>query len=55
LDIARLAAFLCRDDASFIIGQIIVADGGTTAMMSLVSDFRKELTSTSGKGYIPGA
>jgi len=54
LDIARLAAFLCSDDASFIIGQTIVADGGTTALMSLVSDFRKESTNTFGRGYIPG-
>jgi glucose 1-dehydrogenase len=54
IDIARLAAFLCSDDASFIIGQTIVADGGTTALMSLVSDFRKESTNTFGKGYIPG-
>jgi len=36
LDIARLAAFLCSDDASFIVGQTIVADGGTTALMSYV-------------------
>jgi glucose 1-dehydrogenase len=55
IDIARLAAFLCSDDASFIIGQTMVADGGTTALMSLVSDFRKESTNTFGKGYIPGA
>jgi NAD(P)-dependent dehydrogenase (short-subunit alcohol dehydrogenase family) len=54
LDIARVAAFLCSDEASFIIGQTIVVDGGTTAMMSLVSDFRKESTNTFGKGYIPG-
>jgi NAD(P)-dependent dehydrogenase (short-subunit alcohol dehydrogenase family) len=54
LDIAKLAAFLCSDDASFIVGQTIVADGGTTAMMSLVSDFRKESTNTFGRGYIPG-
>jgi NAD(P)-dependent dehydrogenase (short-subunit alcohol dehydrogenase family) len=53
-DIAKLAAFLCSEDASFIIGQTIVADGGTTALMSLVSDFRKESTNTFGKGYIPG-
>lgn len=53
-DIAKLAAFLCSDDASFIIGQTIVADGGTTALMSLVSDFRKESANTFGKGYIPG-
>jgi len=54
LDIAKLAAFLCSDDASFIVGQTIVADGGTTALMSLVSDFRKESTNTFGRGYIPG-
>ncbi len=53
-DIAKLAVFLCSDDASFIIGQTIVADGGTTALMSLVSDFRKESTNTFGRGYIPG-
>src|SRR5216683_692452 len=53
-DIARLAVFLCSDDASFIVGQTIVADGGTTALMSLVSDFRKESTNTFGRGYIPG-
>lgn len=53
-DIAKLAAFLCSDDASFIVGQTIVSDGGTSALMSLVSDFRKESTNTFGKGYIPG-
>jgi NAD(P)-dependent dehydrogenase (short-subunit alcohol dehydrogenase family) len=53
-DIARLAAFLCSDDASYIVGQTIVADGGTTALMSLVSDFRQASTNTFGKGYIPG-
>ena len=35
LDIARLAVFLCSDDAEFIIGQTLVADGGTTSLMSL--------------------
>ena len=54
LDIARLAAFLCCDDAEFIIGQTIIADGGTTALMSLISDFRNESANRFGTGYVPG-
>ena len=54
LDIARLAVFLCSDDAEFIIGQTIVADGGTTSLMSLISDFRHESSARFGTGYVPG-
>jgi NAD(P)-dependent dehydrogenase (short-subunit alcohol dehydrogenase family) len=54
LDIARLAVFLCSDDAEFIIGQTLVADGGTTALMSLISDFRNESVNRFGTGYVPG-
>ena len=54
LDIAQLAAFLCSDESSFIVGQTIVADGGTTALMSLISDFRNESTARFGTGYVPG-
>jgi len=54
LDIAHLAVFLCSDDAEYIIGQTLVADGGTTALMSLISDFRNESASRFGKGYVPG-
>jgi len=54
LDIAKLAVFLCSDDAEFIIGQTIVADGGTTALMSLISDFRHRSTARFGTGYVPG-
>jgi NAD(P)-dependent dehydrogenase (short-subunit alcohol dehydrogenase family) len=53
-DIGRVAAFLCSDDADFIIGQTIVADGGTTSLMSLISDFRNEYPTSLGKGYVPG-
>lgn len=53
LDIARLAAFLCSDDAGYIVGQTIVADGGTTSLMSLISDFRSESSARFGKGYLP--
>ena len=54
LDIAKLAAFLCSDDAEFIVGQTLVADGGTTSLMSLFPDFRQESTARFGKGYVPG-
>jgi NAD(P)-dependent dehydrogenase (short-subunit alcohol dehydrogenase family) len=54
LDIAKLAAFLCSDDSAFIVGQTLVADGGSTALMSLMTDFRTESTATFGKGYVPG-
>ncbi len=53
-DIAKLAVFLCSEDAGYIVGQTIVADGGTTSLMSLMADFRNESPLTFGKGYVPG-
>jgi NAD(P)-dependent dehydrogenase (short-subunit alcohol dehydrogenase family) len=54
VEIGKLAAFLCSEDAEFIVGQTIVADGGTTSLMSLISDFRNESTARFGIGYLPG-
>ena len=54
LDIAKLAAFLCSDDAEYIVGQTLVADGGATSLMSLFPDFRTQSTARFGKGYVPG-
>jgi NAD(P)-dependent dehydrogenase (short-subunit alcohol dehydrogenase family) len=54
LDIAKLAVFLSSDDAEFIVGQTIIADGGTTSLMSLMTDFRTESTARFGIGYVPG-
>jgi len=53
-DIAKLAAFLCCEDAEFIIGQTLVADGGTTSLMALFPIFREPSGNRFGKGYVPG-
>jgi NAD(P)-dependent dehydrogenase (short-subunit alcohol dehydrogenase family) len=53
-DIAQLAAFLCGDEAQFIIGQTLIADGGTTALMSLFPNFREQSKNRFGTGYVPG-
>jgi 3-oxoacyl-[acyl-carrier protein] reductase len=53
-EIAKLAVFLCSDAAGYIIGQTIIADGGTTALMSLISDFRNPSAARFGSGYVPG-
>jgi hypothetical protein len=49
-----LAVFLCSKEAEFIVGQTIISDGGTTALMSLISDFRTKSTARFGTGYVPG-
>ena len=54
LEIAHLAVFLCSKEAEFIVGQTIIADGGTTALMSLISDFRNKSAARFGTGYVPG-
>jgi 3-oxoacyl-[acyl-carrier protein] reductase len=54
-DIAKLVTFLCSDDSAFIVGQTIVADGGTTSLMSLISDFRNESSARCGLGYVSEA
>ena len=51
-DIAKIAVFLCSDDAGYIVGQTIVADGGTTSLMSLLSDFRSESAARFGEKYL---
>jgi glucose 1-dehydrogenase len=52
IDVARLAVFLCSDDSGFLVGQTITLDGGTTSLMSLISDFRAKSTSKFGEKYI---
>jgi NAD(P)-dependent dehydrogenase (short-subunit alcohol dehydrogenase family) len=55
MDVAKLAAFLCSDESSFIVGQTITLDGGTTALMSLFSNFRSQSPARFGKSYLPNA
>lgn len=52
VEVARLAVYLCSEAASFIVGQTIVIDGGTAAMMSLITDFRHESGATFGANYL---
>jgi glucose 1-dehydrogenase len=54
IDVARAAAFLCSDDSSFMLGQTLALDGGTTSLMSLISDFRAESAVRFGEQYILG-
>jgi NAD(P)-dependent dehydrogenase (short-subunit alcohol dehydrogenase family) len=54
VDVARMAAYLSSEDAGFITGQTFVVDGGTTTLMSLISDFRNESTAKFGTGFVPG-
>ena len=53
LDVAKMAAYLCSGDSGFITGQTFVVDGGTTALMSLMTDFRNESNMRFGANFIP--
>ncbi|MCY3022792.1 MAG: glucose 1-dehydrogenase [Planctomycetota bacterium] len=54
VDIAKVAVFLASDDARFIVGQTIVADGGTTSWLAFGEQFKQPMMTRFGKGYVPG-
>ena len=53
-DIGHLAVFLASDESRYIIGQTIICDGGQTALMAAVGDFREPFKEKWGSGYVPG-
>lgn len=53
-DIGRVAVFLASDDARYIVGQTLVADGGTISRMSFENVGKTPSSNRFGKGYVPG-
>ena len=54
LDIAKVAIFLASEDSRYIVGQTIVADGGTTSLMSFSEEFKQFPKMRLGVGYVSG-
>lgn len=53
-DIGRLCIFLASNEARYICGQTIVADGGQISVMASSDAFRKPMQNQYGRGYVPG-
>lgn len=53
-DIGRIAVFLASEDARFIVGQTLIADGGTTSWMPFGEGYKQRMAVRFGKGYVPG-
>ncbi len=53
-DIGNVAAFLASENARYILGQTLIVDGGTTALMHFGEDFKQPMTTQFGQGYVPG-
>jgi glucose 1-dehydrogenase len=53
-DIGQIAAFLASEAARYIVGQTLIADGGTVSLMHFGEDFKQPMTAQFGQGYVPG-
>ena len=53
-DIAKAVLFLASDDARYIVGQMLVVDGGTTSWMPFGDGYRQPMNGQFGRGYVPG-
>lgn len=53
-DIGRVAVFLASEDASYIYGHTLVADGGQLAILAATGDFKAPIGVQFGQGYVSG-
>jgi NAD(P)-dependent dehydrogenase (short-subunit alcohol dehydrogenase family) len=54
IDIAKAVLFMASDDARYIVGQMLIVDGGTTSWMPFSDAFRQPSSGQFGQGYVPG-
>jgi NAD(P)-dependent dehydrogenase (short-subunit alcohol dehydrogenase family) len=53
-DIAKAVLFLASEDSRYIVGQMLIVDGGTTSWMPFGDGFRQPMGGQFGRGYVPG-